>query len=121
MPHLLVAHMEGCDRSYAGGRGKKLQCCEEKFCSAAFRSGSCHPCRTSLGSSTRRVGTGSQDPLVRSALTCSQTPTIVIAMPRVEREKLKVQLVTLLRESLYDDAKGIVNIARGKTDKETCK
>jgi hypothetical protein len=42
-------------------------------------------------------------------------------MPRVEREKLKVQLVTLLRESLYDDAKGIVNIARGKTDKETCK
>jgi hypothetical protein len=42
-------------------------------------------------------------------------------MPRVEREKLKVQLVTLLHESLYDDAKGIVNIARGKRDKETCK
>ena len=32
----------------------------------------------------------------------------------LERAKLKARLVTLLRESLYDDVKGIANIARGK-------
>jgi hypothetical protein len=30
----------------------------------------------------------------------------------VPRAKLKARLITLLRESLYDDAKGIVNIPR---------
>ena len=57
-------------------------------------------------------------PFVRSALTCSQPLTIVVPMPLVERAKLKARLVTLLRESLYDDAKGIVNIAREKEIKK---
>jgi hypothetical protein len=35
-------------------------------------------------------------------------------MPLVERAKLQARPVTLLRESLYDDAQGIVNIAREK-------
>ena len=51
-------------------------------------------------------------PFVRSTLTCSQPPTIVVPRPLIERAKLKARLLTLLRESLYDDAKGIVNIAR---------
>jgi hypothetical protein len=53
-------------------------------------------------------------PLVRSALTCSQLPTIVVPRPLIERAKLKARLLTLLRDSLYDDANGIVNIAREK-------
>lgn len=51
-------------------------------------------------------------PLVRSALTCSQPRTIVVPMTLVERAKLEARLVALWRESLYDDAKGIVNIER---------
>jgi hypothetical protein len=58
-------------------------------------------------------------PLVRSALTCSSsTTTFVVPTPLIERAKLKARLVTLLRESLYDDAKGIVNIAREKEIKK---
>jgi hypothetical protein len=50
-----------------------------------------------------------------SALTCSQTPaTIRVSPPLVARAKVKGRLVTLLRDRLYDDAKGIVNIAREK-------
>jgi hypothetical protein len=55
--------------------------------------------------------------LVGSALTCSQTsPTepIRVAQPLVDRAKLKARLATLLYDSLSDDAKGIVNIAREK-------
>jgi hypothetical protein len=32
----------------------------------------------------------------------------------VDRAKLKARLATLLRDSLFDDTKGIVNIAREK-------
>jgi hypothetical protein len=49
-----------------------------------------------------------------SALTCVQPPTIVVPLPLLERAKLKARLLTLLRDSLYDDANGIVNIAREK-------
>ncbi len=55
--------------------------------------------------------------LVGSTLTCSQTsPTESIQVPRplVDRAKLKAQLASLLRDSLFDDARGIVNIAREK-------
>lgn len=51
---------------------------------------------------------------VGSAVTCSQTSTILVPKPLLERAKLKARLATLLYESLYDDAKGIVNIAREK-------
>jgi hypothetical protein len=56
-----------------------------------------------------------------SALICSQSPqtspqtqTIRVPQPLAERAKLKARLVLLLRDSLYDDAGGIVNIAREK-------
>jgi hypothetical protein len=54
-------------------------------------------------------------PLVGSALTCSQLPQrIVVPNTLVERAKVKARLLTLLRDSLSDDARGIVNIAREK-------
>jgi hypothetical protein len=50
---------------------------------------------------------------VGSPLACSQpTHTIYVPRPVAERAKLKARLLNLLRDSLYDDAKGIVNIAR---------
>jgi len=36
----------------------------------------------------------------------------------LERAKIKARLATLLRESLYDDANGIVDIAREKEIKK---
>jgi hypothetical protein len=56
-----------------------------------------------------------QASMAGSTLTCSQSPAAIRVPPSlVERAKLKVRLANLLRESLYDDAKGIVNIAREK-------
>jgi hypothetical protein len=56
-----------------------------------------------------------QPSVAGSALTCSQNPPAIHVPPSlVERAKLKVRLANLLRDSLYDDAKGIVNIAREK-------
>jgi len=50
---------------------------------------------------------------VGSPLACSQqSHTIYVPRPVAERAKLKARLLNLLRDSLYDDAKGIVNIAR---------
>jgi hypothetical protein len=50
---------------------------------------------------------------VGSPLTCSQQPhTIYVTRAVAERAKIKARLLNLLRDSLYDDAKGIVNIAR---------
>lgn len=57
-------------------------------------------------------------PFVGSTLTCSQPEKIVIPKPVVQRAKLKARLLNLLRESLYDDAKGIVNIGREKEIKK---
>jgi NhaP-type Na+/H+ or K+/H+ antiporter len=51
---------------------------------------------------------------VGSAVTCSQSYTIVVPRPLLERAKLKARLAALLRESLFDDAKGIVNMPREK-------
>lgn len=51
---------------------------------------------------------------VGSPLTCSQPFTVAVPMQLVPRAKLKARLITLLRESLYDDARGVVNIAREK-------
>jgi hypothetical protein len=52
--------------------------------------------------------------LVGGPLTCSQTQKFVISKPFAERAKLKARLIDRLRESIYDDAKGIVNTAREK-------
>src|ERR1700688_552094 len=51
-------------------------------------------------------------------LTCSESQKLFIPHPFAERAKLKAKLSNLLRESLYDDAKGIVNIAREKEIRE---
>jgi hypothetical protein len=47
-------------------------------------------------------------------LTCVQTQRVLISKPFAERAKLKARLIDRLRESIYDDAKGIINIARDK-------
>ena len=52
------------------------------------------------------------------ALTCSQPKKLLVPPAFVERAKLKARLSNILRESLFDDAKGIVNIAREKEIKE---
>lgn len=50
---------------------------------------------------------------VGGPLACSQqSHTIYVPTPVAERAKLKARLLNLLRDSLYDDAKGIVNTAR---------
>lgn len=49
-----------------------------------------------------------------SALTCSSPQTVRVPALAMERAKVKARLINLLRESLFDDAKGIVNIAREK-------
>jgi hypothetical protein len=60
-----------------------------------------------------------QASFVGSTLTCPPTPaTIRVSPPLVARAKVKARLVALLRDSLYDDAKGIVNIAREKETKK---
>ena len=51
-------------------------------------------------------------------LTCSQPERLRISEPFVRRAKLKLRLYNLLRESLHDDATGIVNIAREKEIKD---
>jgi hypothetical protein len=48
------------------------------------------------------------------ALTCSQPEVLRVPQGVIQRAKLKLRLMSLLRESLFDDAKGIVNIAREK-------
>jgi hypothetical protein len=55
-------------------------------------------------------------PFIGRPLTCSQPEPekLTISEPFAERAKLKVRLLNLLRESLHDDAHGIVDIAREK-------
>jgi hypothetical protein len=71
-----------------------------------------------LGPLSGGSGSDLKTPYVGSALTCSQPHTIIIPRPLLERAKLKARLATLLRESLDDDARGIVNIAREKEIKK---
>ena len=53
-----------------------------------------------------------------SALTCSQpqpaTVKVLVPQPLAKRARLKARLLNLLRLSLYDDSKGIVNVGREK-------
>jgi hypothetical protein len=60
---------------------------------------------------------GFKAPFVGSSLTCSQsspTETLIVPKAIAKRAQLKARLLSLLRESLYDDSKGIVNMAREK-------
>lgn len=67
-----------------------------------------------LNEVSRGPGSDLKTPYVGSALTCSQLGTIVVPRPLLERAKVKARLLTLLHDSLYDDARGIVNIEREK-------
>lgn len=51
---------------------------------------------------------------VGSTLTCFQPYKLVVPAQLVERARLKARLFILLQGSLYDDAKGIINIAPEK-------
>ena len=65
---------------------------------------------------------GDQPPSIAAAfaggpLTCSQSALaekLTVPKSVEKRARLKARLVNLLRESLYDDAKGIVNPGREK-------
>ncbi len=46
--------------------------------------------------------------------TLSSPPTIHVPPELMEQAKVKARLAVLLRQSLYDDATGIVNVAREK-------
>lgn len=66
-----------------------------------------------LGQAARGPEPDLADAFVGSPVACSQpTHTIYVPRPVAERAKLKARLLNLLRDSLYDDARGIVNIAR---------
>jgi hypothetical protein len=67
--------------------------------------------------------TGSEPDLkaacVGSALACPlPAGTIIVPRQLLERAKTRARLMSLLRESLYDDAKGIVNIEREREIKK---
>jgi hypothetical protein len=49
---------------------------------------------------------------VGGALTCQEQNKFVVPVPLLERAKLKARLLNLLRESLNDDARGVVNVER---------
>jgi hypothetical protein len=71
------------------------------------------------GAQSPPSGMGRPDPdlgasFVGSPLTCSQPSVVTLPARLAPRAKLKARLINLLRESLYDDAKGIVNIQREK-------
>ena len=57
-------------------------------------------------------------PLVGGTLKCSEPKKLLVPPAFAERAKLKARLSNILRESLFDDAKGIVNIAREKEIKD---
>ena len=73
-----------------------------------------------IGQTPREPLPGITAPFVGSALTCSSPAKeqIVVRQPFAARAKLKSRLINLLHESLYDDAKGIVNIGREKEIKK---
>jgi hypothetical protein len=49
-----------------------------------------------------------------SALACAEPQKLIIPKSVAKRAKLKAQLLNALRQSIFDDAKGIVNLAREK-------
>jgi hypothetical protein len=59
-------------------------------------------------------------PLVGGTLKCSNPDNLHIRIPTrfAERAKLKARLLDLLRESLFDDAKGTVDTKRDKEIKD---
>jgi hypothetical protein len=50
--------------------------------------------------------------------TCSESQKLTIPSSAAKRAKLKAQLMNVLRLSIFDDAKGIVNVTRERQIKE---
>ncbi len=68
-----------------------------------------------LGQLSRESQLNSMSAVVGSAESCSPVArTIQVPRAALERAIVKARLMNLLRESLNDDAKGVVNIAREK-------
>lgn len=65
-----------------------------------------------LGQATAGQEPDPQNAYAGSPLTCSQIHTVYVPRPVAERAKIKARLLNLLRDSLFDDAKGVVNMAR---------
>ena len=71
-----------------------------------------------LGMIPRESHFDSSAAVVGSALTCTPPQVLRVPAPVAERAKLKAHLIALLRESIFDDAKGIVNVAREREIKK---
>ncbi len=74
-----------------------------------------------MGQVSKATDLDTQSSFIGNSLTCSQQQsslTLRVPPPLVERAKLKSRLATLLRDSLYDDARGVVNIEREKEIKK---
>jgi hypothetical protein len=56
--------------------------------------------------------------LTEGTAACSQPQRLTIPRAAMKRAKMKAQLLNELRESIFDDAKGIVNLAREKQIKD---
>ena len=65
-----------------------------------------------MGSVSSEPEPNFKDAVVGSPLICSQPHTLVIPSRLLEKARVKARLLTLLRESLFDDASGFLNIAR---------
>jgi hypothetical protein len=69
-----------------------------------------------LGQATGGPEPDIQNAFVGGTLACSQqsqsSHTIYVPRPVAARARLKARLLNLLRDSLFDDARGVVNIAR---------
>ena len=59
-----------------------------------------------------------ENAVVGSTLTCSQPHTLVVPSQLLQKARLEARLLILLRDSLYDDARGVVNIEREKEIKK---
>ena len=58
------------------------------------------------------------NPSFGSAYSCVQPQKLQIPRSVARRAKVKAQLMNVLRESIFDDAKGIVNLARDREIKD---
>lgn len=71
-----------------------------------------------MGQTSGDLHPGFKASFLGSAVTCSQTEKqtekFIVPIRLAKRARLKAHLLNLLHESLSDDSKGIVNVAREK-------
>jgi len=59
-----------------------------------------------------------RDAFAGNTLACTQAQKLQIPRTVAKRARLKAELMNVLRQSIFDDAKGIVNLARERQIKE---